>query len=146
VSLFEGCEVLHRCFMRIKVPSTTTLSFPTFSPLLTAGKNIVWYFLDRLCITSTCCTFNIGLPSHIHTYIHAYVRDRPDCWPLHHDLRWFIVYVRERKREFPSKLQGVSDAKPVKCAFLPRKSHMDCMCCRVLFLIYLLASKGELNG
>jgi hypothetical protein len=32
--------------MRMKVPSTTTLSFPTLSPLLTAGKNIVGYFLD----------------------------------------------------------------------------------------------------
>jgi hypothetical protein len=30
----------------MKVPSTTTLSFPTLSPLLTAGKNIVGYFLD----------------------------------------------------------------------------------------------------
>jgi uncharacterized protein YneF (UPF0154 family) len=33
--------------MRTKVPSTTTLGFPTLSPLLTAGKNIVGYFLDR---------------------------------------------------------------------------------------------------
>jgi hypothetical protein len=32
--------------MRMEVPSTTTLSFPTVSPLLTAGKNIVGYFLD----------------------------------------------------------------------------------------------------
>jgi hypothetical protein len=32
--------------MRMKVPSTTTLIFPTLSPLLTAGKNIVGYFLD----------------------------------------------------------------------------------------------------
>jgi hypothetical protein len=32
--------------MRMKVPSTTTLSFPTLSPLLTAGKNRVGYFLD----------------------------------------------------------------------------------------------------
>jgi hypothetical protein len=32
--------------MRMKVPSTTTLSFSTLSPLLTAGKNIVGYFLD----------------------------------------------------------------------------------------------------
>jgi hypothetical protein len=31
----------------MKVSSTTTLSFPTLSPLLTAGKNIVGYFLDR---------------------------------------------------------------------------------------------------
>jgi hypothetical protein len=30
----------------MKVPSTTTLSFPTLSPLLTAGKIIVGYFLD----------------------------------------------------------------------------------------------------
>jgi hypothetical protein len=30
----------------MKVPSTTKLSFPTLSPLLTAGKNIVGYFLD----------------------------------------------------------------------------------------------------
>jgi hypothetical protein len=30
----------------MKVPSTTTLIFPTLSPLLTAGKNIVGYFLD----------------------------------------------------------------------------------------------------
>jgi hypothetical protein len=30
----------------MKVPSTTTLSFPTLSPLLTAGKNIVGYFLN----------------------------------------------------------------------------------------------------
>jgi hypothetical protein len=33
--------------MSMKVPSTTTLSFPTLSPLLTAGKNIVGSFLDR---------------------------------------------------------------------------------------------------
>jgi hypothetical protein len=30
--------------MHMKVPSTTILSFPTHSPLLTAGKNIVAYF------------------------------------------------------------------------------------------------------
>jgi hypothetical protein len=35
----------------MKVPSTTTLSFPTLSPLLTAGKNIVGYFLDSPRIT-----------------------------------------------------------------------------------------------
>jgi hypothetical protein len=34
--------------MRMKVPSTTTLSFPSLLPLLTAGKNIVGYFLDSL--------------------------------------------------------------------------------------------------
>jgi hypothetical protein len=33
--------------MHMKVPSTTTLSFPTLSPLLTAGKNTVGYFLER---------------------------------------------------------------------------------------------------
>jgi hypothetical protein len=33
--------------MYMKVPSTTTLSFPTLSPLLTVGKNIVGYFVDR---------------------------------------------------------------------------------------------------
>jgi hypothetical protein len=38
--------------MRMKVPSTTTLSFPTLSPLLTVGKDIFGYFLDRL-FTST---------------------------------------------------------------------------------------------
>jgi hypothetical protein len=32
----------------MKVPSTTLLSFPNLSPLLTAGKNIVGYFLDRV--------------------------------------------------------------------------------------------------
>jgi hypothetical protein len=32
--------------MRMKVPSTTALSFPTLSPLLTVGKNKVGYFLD----------------------------------------------------------------------------------------------------
>jgi hypothetical protein len=31
----------------MKVPSTTMLSFPTLSPLPTAGKNIVGYFFDR---------------------------------------------------------------------------------------------------
>jgi hypothetical protein len=39
--------------MHMKVPSTTMLSSPTLSPLLTRGKNIVRYFLDRL------RTFNI---------------------------------------------------------------------------------------
>jgi hypothetical protein len=34
--------------MHMKVLSTTTLSFPTLSPLLTAGKNIVGYFLNRV--------------------------------------------------------------------------------------------------
>jgi hypothetical protein len=34
----------------MKVPSTTTLSFPTLSPLLTAGKNIVGYFLDSVVV------------------------------------------------------------------------------------------------
>jgi hypothetical protein len=33
--------------MRMKVPSTAALSFPTLSPLLTAGRNIVGCFLDR---------------------------------------------------------------------------------------------------
>jgi hypothetical protein len=33
--------------MRMNVPSTTALSFATLSPLLTAGKNKVGYFLDR---------------------------------------------------------------------------------------------------
>jgi hypothetical protein len=32
----------------MKVPSTTSLSFPTLSPLLTAGKNKVGYSLDRV--------------------------------------------------------------------------------------------------
>jgi hypothetical protein len=31
----------------MKVPFTTALSFPTLSPLLTAGKNKVGYFLGR---------------------------------------------------------------------------------------------------
>jgi hypothetical protein len=35
--------------MHMKVPSTTTLSFPTLSPLLSAEKkNIVGYFLNRV--------------------------------------------------------------------------------------------------
>jgi hypothetical protein len=34
--------------MHMKVHSNTTLSFPTLSLLLTAGKNIVGYFLDRV--------------------------------------------------------------------------------------------------
>jgi hypothetical protein len=38
--------------MCMKVPSTTALSFPTLSPLLTAGRNKVKYFLDRPCILS----------------------------------------------------------------------------------------------
>jgi hypothetical protein len=33
---------------RMKVPSTITLSFPTLSPLLTAEKNIVRYFLESV--------------------------------------------------------------------------------------------------
>jgi hypothetical protein len=33
--------------MRMKVPSTTTLSFPTISPLLIMEKNVVIYFVDR---------------------------------------------------------------------------------------------------
>jgi hypothetical protein len=32
--------------IRMKVSSTTRLSFPTLSPLLTVGKNTVRYFLD----------------------------------------------------------------------------------------------------
>jgi hypothetical protein len=34
--------------MHMKVPSTTILSFPTLSRLLTAGKNKVGYFLDKV--------------------------------------------------------------------------------------------------
>jgi hypothetical protein len=34
--------------MRMKVPSTTMLSLPTLSPLLSAGENKVGYFLDRV--------------------------------------------------------------------------------------------------
>jgi hypothetical protein len=50
--------------MHMKVPSTTTLSFPTLSPLLTAGKNIVGYFLDRVvCILKYCVAFPIVLIS-----------------------------------------------------------------------------------
>jgi hypothetical protein len=40
--------------MHMKVPSTTMLRFPTLSALLTAGKNIVWYFLDRV-VNHTFC-------------------------------------------------------------------------------------------
>jgi hypothetical protein len=36
--------------MRMKALSTTTLSFPTISPLLTVGKNLVGYFLGRPCV------------------------------------------------------------------------------------------------
>jgi hypothetical protein len=45
--------------MRIKVPSTTTLSFSTLSPLLTAKKNTVRYFLDRPCIINTTLVYCI---------------------------------------------------------------------------------------
>jgi hypothetical protein len=34
--------------MHMKAPSTTALSFPTLSPLLTMEKNKVGYFLDRV--------------------------------------------------------------------------------------------------
>jgi hypothetical protein len=37
-----------KSLMRMKVPSTTTLSFPTLLPLLTVGKNKDGYFLDRV--------------------------------------------------------------------------------------------------
>jgi hypothetical protein len=33
--------------MRMKVPFTAMLNFPTLSPFLTVGKNKVGYFLDR---------------------------------------------------------------------------------------------------
>jgi hypothetical protein len=41
-----GVTRQQRLTIHMKVPSTTMLSFPTLSPLLTAGKNIVVYFLD----------------------------------------------------------------------------------------------------
>jgi hypothetical protein len=47
--------------MRIKVPSTTTLSFPTLSPLLTAGKNKVGYILDRVVDYALEYLWNCGL-------------------------------------------------------------------------------------
>jgi hypothetical protein len=45
--------------MSMKVPSTTTLSCPILSPLLTAGKNIVGYFLDRPCTSNYSATANL---------------------------------------------------------------------------------------
>jgi hypothetical protein len=41
----RGSKKSHTC---MKGPSTSMLCFPILSPLLTAGKNIVGYFLDRL--------------------------------------------------------------------------------------------------
>jgi hypothetical protein len=49
--MFGGVVRQQKSRMRKKVPSTTTLSFPTLSPLLNTGKNIFEYFLDRPCIT-----------------------------------------------------------------------------------------------
>jgi hypothetical protein len=46
-AVLRGSKKSNMC---MKAPSTTTLGFPTLSPLLTAGKNTVGYFLDRTCI------------------------------------------------------------------------------------------------
>jgi hypothetical protein len=45
-AVLQGSKKLR---MHMKVPFITTL-FPTLWPLLTAGKNIVRYFLDRPCM------------------------------------------------------------------------------------------------
>jgi hypothetical protein len=46
-AVLRGSKKSH---MRMKVPSTNMLSFSTLLPLLTAGKNKVEYFIDRVVI------------------------------------------------------------------------------------------------
>jgi hypothetical protein len=41
----------------LESPFYHTLSLPTLSPLLAAGKNIVGYFLDRPCTTQKTMLF-----------------------------------------------------------------------------------------
>jgi hypothetical protein len=45
LAALQGSKKSH---MHMKVPSTTTHSFLTLSPLLTAGKNKVGHILDRV--------------------------------------------------------------------------------------------------
>jgi hypothetical protein len=59
--------------MRMKVPSTITLSFPTLLSLLTTGKNKVGYFLDRVVNVFLHC-----LTQYPYEETHTYVQDLTD--------------------------------------------------------------------
>jgi hypothetical protein len=65
----------------MKVPSTTTLSFPALSPLLAAGKNIVRYLLD---IDVLLVRQRLGFPYKIFSHFilkEAQMLENPPFWP-----------------------------------------------------------------
>jgi hypothetical protein len=60
----------------MKVPSTTALSFPTLSPLLTSGKNKVAYFLDSVVFLVELLKFEITLTKTV-AYLGAIASPHP---------------------------------------------------------------------